>query len=86
MEIHMTSRTLLLALAAIAPAIAQMQNNQERTLSCTDNYGGDQAHFCEMREQTIASAGRLSIDPGPNGGVSARMGAKRDGSARGVAE
>jgi hypothetical protein len=66
----MTSRTLFLAVAVIAPAIAQMQNNQQRTLSCTNNYDGTQAHFCEIREQNIAAGGRLSLDPGSNGGIS----------------
>src|SRR5271170_5577216 len=41
-------------------------------LSC-DSKGFNQDHMvthCEMREQTVGYAGRLSVDPGMNGGVS----------------
>jgi DUF4097 and DUF4098 domain-containing protein YvlB len=46
---------------------------QTKSLTCDDrnNNGNDrQSRFCEMREQTIAYGGRLTVDGGNNGGVS----------------
>jgi DUF4097 and DUF4098 domain-containing protein YvlB len=44
---------------------------QTKTLTCDDNNRGDrQARSCEVREQTIAYGGRLTVDGGVNGGVS----------------
>ncbi len=46
---------------------------QTKSLSCdnNNNNGNDrQVKSCEMREQTIAYGGRLSVDGGTNGGVS----------------
>jgi hypothetical protein len=52
---------------------AQMQDNRAKTMTCDgDNYRSDRdnrAHHCEIREQTLAAVGRLSVDPGRNGGV-----------------
>jgi DUF4097 and DUF4098 domain-containing protein YvlB len=45
---------------------------QDKKLNCDHQGWGDRAHFCEMREQTIASAGRLEIDGRQNGGVSVK--------------
>src|SRR5271156_2633461 len=46
---------------------------QDKQLSCEhQGWGGDRAHFCEMREQTIPSAGRLDIDGRQNGGVTVK--------------
>ncbi|MFN7995007.1 MAG: DUF4097 family beta strand repeat-containing protein [Bryobacteraceae bacterium] len=44
---------------------------QARTMSCDDNNGGDR-RFCEIRETTIASGGRLDIDGGVNGGIAVK--------------
>ncbi len=46
---------------------------QDKQLNCEDQgWGNRQAHFCEMREQTISSAGRLDIDGKQNGGVTVK--------------
>jgi DUF4097 and DUF4098 domain-containing protein YvlB len=57
---------LLITLAALPLAA------QDKRLTCEQNWGGDRARFCEMREQTIPSAGRLEIDGRQNGGVSVK--------------
>lgn len=45
---------------------------QTKSLSCDNNNNGNdrQSRSCEMREQTIAYGGRLTVDGGTNGGVS----------------
>ena len=63
----------ILAFAFIGVAAAQMQDNRTPQMSCSDrNYGNRQAYHCDVREQTIPSAGRLSVDAGRNGGVTVR--------------
>ena len=43
---------------------------QQKSLTCNDNdNNGDQVRHCEMREQSMAFPGKLSIDGGQNGGV-----------------
>ena len=59
--------TILLAILSATPLAAQ-----NKSLSCDQQGGGDRARFCEMREQTIPSAGRLEIDGRQNGGVSVK--------------
>ena len=40
---------------------AQLRDNRTPQMSCDNgNYGGDRQRFCEVREQTIASVGRLT--------------------------
>jgi hypothetical protein len=55
---------------AVEPLPAQMQNNTEKRLSCDENRGRrlDRSVHCEMREQSFASIGRLSVE-GHNGGI-----------------
>jgi hypothetical protein len=63
----------LAACAGIHPAMAQMQDNTEKQMTC--NHGGydsDQARHCDIREQTMPSAGRLTVDSVENGGVSVK--------------
>jgi hypothetical protein len=56
---------VLLALAA-ATAFAQT-----KSLTCdNENHRNNQVTSCEVREQTIAYGGRLTVDGGVNGGVS----------------
>jgi hypothetical protein len=70
-----TSAIALAGLVAALPAVAQVgvaRRGQEKPLSC-DERGYNQNKLvthCEMREQTLGFAGRLSVDPGVNGGVS----------------
>ncbi|HLW77309.1 MAG TPA: DUF4097 family beta strand repeat-containing protein [Bryobacteraceae bacterium] len=61
--------TSLAILALTIPAMAQ-----QKSLSC-DRNGFNQNRLvthCEMREQTIAYPGRISVDPGTNGGISVK--------------
>ena len=62
----------MLTLVAICAAQAQMQDNQEKQMRCDNRLGGDRAHFCEIREQTIPTTGHLNIDGAENGGVSVK--------------
>lgn len=55
------------------PVFAQMQDNTEKKLTCSNGgYDSDRARHCEIREQSMASIGRLSIDAGPNGGATVK--------------
>lgn len=60
-------------IAMVAFMAALPMAAQEKTLSCNDrNHNGKYVSHCEMREQTVGFAGRLSIDAGTNGGVSVK--------------
>lgn len=56
--------------AASCPAFAQMHDNTEKQMTCQNGDYGDGARHCEIREQSVASIGRLSVDAARNGGVS----------------
>lgn len=63
-----------LGIALLVPCalFAQMHDNRDQELSCQsgNRYGnGRRTHRCDLREQTVASTGRLAVDPGQNGGV-----------------
>jgi DUF4097 and DUF4098 domain-containing protein YvlB len=65
-------KTTILTLAILACALPVSAQREEKSLSC-DNKSFNQSKMvthCEMREQTVAFAGRLAVDPGTNGGVS----------------
>ena len=52
---------------------AQMRDNTEKQLTCANaGRDSDGARHCEIREQSLASIGRLNIDAGQNGGVSVK--------------
>jgi DUF4097 and DUF4098 domain-containing protein YvlB len=56
------------ALGLFGPAAAQ-----EKQLNCDDHQrGGNRSSFCEMREQSVAATGRMTIDGRTNGGVSVK--------------
>lgn len=56
-----------------APAFAQLQDNSEKKLSCANGgYDSDRARHCEMREQTVPSTGRLTVDALQNGGATVK--------------
>lgn len=61
-------RIALTILIAVLPAVAQ-----NKTLNC-ENHGNQSGRVthCEMREQSVAFAGRLSVDGGSNGGVTVK--------------
>lgn len=53
--------------------LAQMRDNSQKQMTCGDgDRGGDRANYCEIREQSVASIGRLSIDAQHNGGVNVK--------------
>ncbi len=60
-------KLLLVTLAAVTAATAQT-----KSLACNDdnNRNGSDVRSCEVREQTIAYGGQLTVDGGTNGGVS----------------
>lgn len=66
-----TSVTILTTLFLMAPAFSQMQDNTQPRLACNDNSNqGRLVRHCEMREQTVAYTGQLTIDGRENGGIS----------------
>lgn len=66
-----------------AGAHAQLRDNQTPRMSCDNgNHGGNRQLFCEIREQTIPGVGRLTVDPGKNGGVTVRGWLRNDISIR----
>ncbi len=71
---------LAFALYALASALpAQVLDNRTPQMSC-DNGGNyyTRQRACEIREQTTAAVGRLTVDPGRNGGVMVRGGVRND--------
>jgi len=57
-----------------APARAQLRDNRDTQLSCTQRGVSDRARACDMREVTMAPFGRLDVQPGRNGGAQSRVG------------
>jgi hypothetical protein len=52
------------------PLLAQLQNNSDKQLTCANGgFDNDRARHCEIREQSLPSIGRLSLDAGQNGGA-----------------
>jgi hypothetical protein len=55
------------------PLSAQLQDNSAKQLTCENGgYDSDRARHCEIREQTLPSIGRLTIDAGQNGGATVK--------------
>ena len=68
----------LLFFAAI-PGLAQAPKSQAPSLTCDHNdRNGRLIGHCEMREQTIASGGRLTIDGRANGGITVKGWARNE--------
>jgi hypothetical protein len=63
---------------ACGSAVAQRgeredRGKEERRLSCNDNWGGDRASHCVIKEQTVtATGGTITVDGRKNGGVTVR--------------
>jgi DUF4097 and DUF4098 domain-containing protein YvlB len=50
-----------------------LQDNSEKQMTCQNGgYDSEGARHCDIREQTVASIGRLSVDASPNGGVTVK--------------
>jgi DUF4097 and DUF4098 domain-containing protein YvlB len=62
------------AVLAICSLGAVAQNRDKGSLSCRDNnwYGDRLVGNCEIREQTLAPSGAISVDGKENGGVSVK--------------
>jgi hypothetical protein len=55
------------------PLLAQLQDNREKQMTCDNGgYDGEQARHCDIREQTVPSIGRLSVDASRNGGATVK--------------
>ena len=67
-----TAACLALAATSGIPLRAQLRNNTEKTLTCQNGYDSDRVRHCEIREQSLASIGRLSVDSSPNGGTTVK--------------
>jgi DUF4097 and DUF4098 domain-containing protein YvlB len=64
-------KSAVLFLIAVA-ASAQMQDNREKQMTCENNHREGRSRSCNIVEQTLDSMGRLSVDPGSNGGVTVK--------------
>ena len=73
--------TILLSVAlclACGSAVAQRgeredRGKEERGLSCNDNWGGDRASHCVIKEQMVAATGgTITVDGRKNGGVTVK--------------
>src|SRR5260221_8030898 len=53
---------------------AQMRDNRDKQMNCENNNNNDwrQARSCNIKEQTVAAVGRLTVDAGHNGGVTVK--------------
>ena len=65
---------LALTIVLTLPLFAQLQDNTDKQLKCDNNNNdrGRGARHCEIRETSMASIGRLSLDAGSNGGVTVK--------------
>ena len=64
---------LLAALIGAASAFAQIQDNQQKQLTCDQGGNRDrQSRFCELREQSLSALPRLDVNSGNNGGISVK--------------
>jgi DUF4097 and DUF4098 domain-containing protein YvlB len=74
---------LVFALCILVAAVhAQLRDNRTPQMSCDSGNYGDRQRFCEVREQTIPAVGRLTVDPGKNGGVTVKGWLRNDISIR----
>jgi DUF4097 and DUF4098 domain-containing protein YvlB len=63
---------LAASLAGI-PLLAQLQDNSEKQMACQNGgFDSERARHCEVREQAVASIGRLNVDAARNGGVTVK--------------
>ena len=67
-----TACIVLSVSAGAVPAVAQMQNNVEKQMTCDNrSWNGDRARHCDIREQTLPSVGQLNVE-GHNGGATVK--------------
>jgi hypothetical protein len=66
-------KAIALSAILLATCAAQVRNDPTPKLNCENqDWNGNSARHCEMREQTIAFPGQLTVDGRPNGGISVR--------------
>jgi len=66
-------KNISLPIALLISGSALLAQQSKPTLDCNNgHHGGNRAEFCEMREQTIAGGGIISVDASPNGGISVK--------------
>lgn len=64
-------------------ACAQLRDNRTPQMTCdSGSYDRDRQRFCEVREQTTPGVGRLTVNPGKNGGVTVKGWLRNDVSIR----
>src|SRR6266511_2601023 len=69
----------ILFFGAALSGLAQAPNSQKSSLTCDHkDRNGRLISHCEMREQTIASGGRLTIDGRANGGITVKGWARNE--------
>jgi hypothetical protein len=61
-----------LTILTASAGFGQLQDNREKQLTCEDRTLGPWADKCEMREQTLASVGQLTLDASRHGSVSVK--------------
>src|SRR5688572_31541744 len=62
------ARFAILTLLLAGPA-AMAQQRDSSDWCDQQNWGDDREGFCEVREMTVPSAGSLTVDARPNGGI-----------------
>lgn len=63
----------LASFAFVVAAFGQMQDNQQKQLTCEHgDYNSQRARSCEVREQTLTALNPLAVDAGQNGGVAVK--------------
>ena len=64
---------LLATSVGAASAFAQIEDNQQKQLTCDHGgYHDRQSRFCELREQYLGALSKVNVDSGKNGGLSIR--------------
>jgi len=66
---------LLLVISLTAPARAQMRDNRDTQLTCNNisrDISRERALSCEVRESNLGPSGKLTIEPGRNGGITVK--------------
>ena len=64
---------LAFTIAVLPATVIQAQNSEKGSMQCRDNDGdGRLASHCEIKEQTVAAGGAITVDGRQNGGVSVK--------------
>ena len=73
-----TAACLALSIFTAVPLLAQMQNNTEKQMTCDNRgYDRDRARHCDIKESTLPSLGRLSVE-GHNGSATVKGWTRND--------